>query len=102
MALANLFTFSGAVRSQVIYIEHRPLYHVYSTLLGLVVLIPANLLLIPQLGAVGAAMGVAAACFVSAVASSWVFPALRVTGLDQALAFLGIKRRIAADAPSSV
>jgi O-antigen/teichoic acid export membrane protein len=102
MALANLFTFTGAVRSQVIYIEHRPLYHVYTTLLGLAVLIPVNLVLIPRLGAVGAAMGVAAACFMSAVASSWIFPALRSTGLDQALAFFGVKRRAPADVPGAV
>ena len=96
MAVANLFTFSGAVRSQVIYIEYAPLFHIYNTLLGLVVLIPANYILIPQFGALGAALGVAAACFVSAVASSWVFPQLRATAADQALAFLGIKRRSAA------
>jgi PST family polysaccharide transporter len=93
MAIANVFTFSGAVRSQVIYIEHKPVYHIYNTALGFVVLIPLNYLLIPSFGAVGAASAVAAACFVSSVASSWMLPDLRRTGLDQFLAFAGIKRR---------
>ena len=93
MAIANVFTFSGAVRSQVIYIEHKPVYHVYNTLLGFVALIPLNLLLIPRFGAVGAAEAVAFSCFVSAVASSWMIPDLRATGIDQFCAFLGIKRR---------
>jgi len=93
MAVANVFTFSGAVRSQVIYIEHKPLYHVYNTVLGFIVLIPLNVLLIPRYGALGAAEAVACSCFVSAIASSWIFPDLRATGVDQALAFLGIRRR---------
>lgn len=93
MAVANVFTFSGAVRSQVIYIEHKPLYHVYNTIFGFVVLIPLNLLLIPRFGAVGAAGAVACSCFVSAVVSSWIIPALRDTALDQTLAFLGVRRR---------
>ena len=96
MAVANLFSFSGAVRGQVIYIEHHPVYHVYNSLLGLAVLVPLNLVLIPMAGALGAAISVAIACFVSAVASSWVFPALRSTGADQALAFIGMRRRMPA------
>jgi polysaccharide transporter, PST family len=93
MAVANVFTFSGAVRSQVIYIEHKPLYHVYNTVLGFVVLVPLNLVLIPRFGAVGAASAVACSCFTSAVLSSWIIPQLRDTAVDQALAFLGIRRR---------
>ncbi len=96
MAVANVFTFSGAVRSQVIYIEHKPLYHVYNTVLGFIVLIPLNFLLIPRYGALGAAEAVACSCFVSAIASSWIIPDLRDTALDQALAFLGIRRRAVA------
>lgn len=95
MAVANVFTFSGAVRSQVIYIEHKPLYHVYNTVLGFIVLIPLNFVLIPRHGALGAAEAVACSCFISAIASSWMIPALRDTGIDQALAFLGIRRRAA-------
>jgi polysaccharide transporter, PST family len=94
MSIANLFTFSGAVRSQVIYIEHKPIYHVYNTVLGLAVLIPLNFFLIPKYGAVGAAMSVATACFASGVASSWMIPALRSTGLDQVLAFAGLRRHL--------
>jgi O-antigen/teichoic acid export membrane protein len=93
MAIANIFTFSGAVRSQVIYIEHTPVYHVYSMILGFIVLIPLNFVLIPRFGAVGAASAVAFSCFVTAIASSWVIPDLRGTGLDQSLAFLGLRRR---------
>jgi O-antigen/teichoic acid export membrane protein len=93
MAVANVFTFSGAVRSQVIYIEHKPLYHVYNTVLGFMVLMPLNFVLIPRFGAVGAASAVACSCFASAVLSSWVFPQLRHTAIDQALAFIGIRRR---------
>jgi O-antigen/teichoic acid export membrane protein len=93
MAVANVFTFSGAVRSQVIYIEHKPLYHVYNTVLGFVVLIPLNFLLIPPFGAVGAAAAVACSCFVSSVASSWIIPPLRNTAVDQTLAFFGLRRR---------
>lgn len=94
MALANVFTFSGAVRYQVIYIEHKPVYHVYNTLLGFIVLVPLNLILIPKCGAVGAATAVACACFAANVVSSWVYPALRSTGIDQTLAFLGMRRRL--------
>jgi O-antigen/teichoic acid export membrane protein len=93
MAVANVFTFSGAVRSQVIYIEHKPLYHVYNTVLGFVVLIPLNFLLIPAYGALGAAAAVACSCFVSSVVSSWIIPQLRDTAVDQALAFVGLRRR---------
>jgi len=94
MALANVFTFSGAVRYNVIYIEHKPVYHVYNTLLGFVVLVPLNLILIPKYGAVGAAAGVACACCAANVVSSWVFAPLRATGIDQTLAFLGLRRRL--------
>ena len=93
MAVANVFTFSGAVRGQVIYIEHKPLYHVYNTILGFVVLIPLNFLLIPPFGALGAAAAVACSCFVSSVASSWIIPPLRDTAVDQTLAFFGLRRR---------
>ncbi len=93
MSIANLFTFSGAVRSQVIYIEHKPIYHVYNTVLGLAVLIPLNLFLIPKFGAIGASFSVAIACFASGVGSSWIIPELRSTGIDQALAFIGLKRQ---------
>jgi PST family polysaccharide transporter len=99
MAVANVFTFSGAVRSQVIYIEHKPLFHVYNTILGLVVLIPLNYVLIPRFGALGAAAAVACSCFVSAVGSSWVIPQLRDTAVDQALAFIGLRRRCDAALP---
>jgi O-antigen/teichoic acid export membrane protein len=102
MAVANIFTFSGAVRSQVIYIEYKPYYHIYNTILGLLLLIPANWILIPRWGALGAGVAVAASSFVSAVGSSWVFPQLRSTGLDQALAFIGVKRRIAIGAHKTV
>ena len=93
MAVANVFTFSGTVRGQVIYIEHKPHYHVYNTLMGFVVLIPLNFLLIPAYGALGAAAAVAFSCFVSSVVSSWIIPALRDTAVDQALAFVGLRRR---------
>jgi O-antigen/teichoic acid export membrane protein len=92
MAIANVFTFSGAVRSQVIYIEHKPIYHVYNTVVGFVILIPLNFLLIPKFGALGAAASVACSCFASAVLSSWIIPALRETAVDQALAFVGVRR----------
>jgi O-antigen/teichoic acid export membrane protein len=95
MAIANLFTFSSGVRSQVIYIEHRPILHVYGALLGLAVLCPLNLVLIPHYGAIGAAVSVAIASGVSGVLSSWVFKELRTTALDQTLAFVGIKRHVA-------
>jgi O-antigen/teichoic acid export membrane protein len=99
MAVANVFTFSGAVRSQVIYIEHKPLYHVYNTVLGFVVLIPLNFWLIPAFGALGAAAAVACSCFVSSVVSSWIIPPLRDTAVDQTLAFLGLRRRCPVPVP---
>jgi PST family polysaccharide transporter len=94
MAVANLFIFSGSVRHQVIYIEHKPIYHVYNTGIGICVLIPLNLLLIPYKGALGASISVAVACLFSAVLSSWIIPALRQTGIDQSLAFLGMRRKV--------
>jgi O-antigen/teichoic acid export membrane protein len=92
LAGATIFTFSAAVRGQVIFIRLSPMIHVVNALLGLVAVVPLNAYLIPRHGAVGGAIGLAAACFVSGVGSSFLVPPLRTTGTDQILGFLLLRR----------
>ena len=72
LSLGCGFTFSGSVRAQLFIINNQTIYHTYSALVGLVVLIPLNFIMIPAMGASGAAISVAICYFVSAIASSFM------------------------------
>ncbi len=92
LCASTIFNFSGAVRAQFINIEGTTHYHMISAALGLVVLVPADLYLIPLHGALGAAWSAVAATFVSGVLSSLLFRRTRAFGLSQLLALLMISR----------
>ena len=74
LSAATLINFSGAVRGQVIFIANRPNLHVVNALIGLAVMVPANLLLIPGYGAAGGAAAVAIASFAASMLTSFLFP----------------------------
>ena len=88
LVFSSVFTFLGSVRAQEINIYNRPSYHLISAAVGLVVLVPVSLYLIPRYGALGAAWGVTFGCFVSAVLTSFLFPRMRASGLAQMRALL--------------
>ncbi len=73
LSAATLANFSGVVRAQVIFIANRPNLNLVNILLGLAVMVPANLLLIPLYGAMGGAAAVALGSFVASVPSSFMF-----------------------------
>ena len=71
--MSTLCNFSAAVRAQFIFIANRPNLHVVNALIGLVTLIPANLILIPRYGAQGGAAAVTIASLVSGILTSFLF-----------------------------
>ncbi len=73
LSASNLVNFSGAVRGQVIFIVNRPNLHVVNALIGLAVMVPANLILIPLYGAVGGAASVAIASFALSMLTSFLY-----------------------------
>ena len=83
LGAAALINFSGAVRGQAIFIANRPNLHVVNALIGLAVMVPANLLLIPRYGAVGGAAAVTIASFVTSVLTSFLFAETRWVGRRQ-------------------
>jgi O-antigen/teichoic acid export membrane protein len=88
LALANVVNFSGAVRGRVIDIANTTHYHVWSALLGLVVVLPLSWVVIPRYGALGAAWSIAVAAFVAGVASTAFLPAVRDDAVVQLKALL--------------
>ena len=73
LCASTLVNFSGAVRGQVIFIANRPNLHVANALIGLAVIVPANLMLIPRYGAAGGAAAVAIASVVASLLTSFLF-----------------------------
>ena len=73
LSASTLVNFSGAVRGQVIFIANRPNLNVVIALVGLAVMVPANLLLIPRYGALGGAAAVAIASFAASMLTSFLF-----------------------------
>ncbi|HXP73389.1 MAG TPA: oligosaccharide flippase family protein, partial [Stellaceae bacterium] len=73
LSASTLVNFSGAVRGQVIFIANRPNLHVLNALVGLAVMVPADLLLIPRYGALGGAAAVTIASFVASLLTSFLF-----------------------------
>jgi O-antigen/teichoic acid export membrane protein len=80
LSASTLFNFSGSVRSQVIFIANRPNQHVLNALMGLAVMVPANLLLIPHWGALGGAAAVTVASFVVNMLTSLMFAETNFVG----------------------
>jgi PST family polysaccharide transporter len=82
------FTLSGAVRGQFFVLENLTVYHWVSAALGIAANIVATMLLIPRMGAAGAAVGSLIGYIVSAFLSSWMFGRLRSCALYQTRAML--------------
>jgi len=80
LSASTLINFSGAVRGQVIFIANRPNLHVISALIGLAVMVPADLLLIPRWGALGGATAVTVASFTVCMLTSLMFPETNFVG----------------------
>jgi O-antigen/teichoic acid export membrane protein len=80
LSAATLCNFSGAVRGQVIFIANRPNLHVVNALVGLAVMVPADLLLIPLYGALGGAAAVAIASFAASLLTSFLFAETSAVG----------------------
>jgi O-antigen/teichoic acid export membrane protein len=83
LIFSSVFTFLASVRAQEINIYNVPAYHLINAFIGLAVLVPISLFLIPRYGAVGAAWGATAGCFVSGVLTSFIFPRTRAAGFAQ-------------------
>jgi O-antigen/teichoic acid export membrane protein len=77
MCFALVFITSGSVRACYINWANLPRLHLMSAALGLLALTASALQLIPRYGAVGAGAAIAIGSAASAVASTWIFPALR-------------------------
>jgi O-antigen/teichoic acid export membrane protein len=73
LGVSTVLNFSGMVRGQVIFIANRPKLHVVNALVGLAVMVPADLVLIPRYGALGGAAAVALASFAASMLSSFLF-----------------------------
>lgn len=88
MAWSAPVIFSGTVRAQHFLLENLTLYHTWSALIGLVANGLAGYLLMPHLGAKGAAVGALLANVLSAYLTSFIFPRLRECAVAQTRAFL--------------
>jgi PST family polysaccharide transporter len=73
LSASTLVNFSGSVRGQVIFIANRPNLHVVNALVGLAVMVPADLVLIPPYGALGGAVAVTIASFSASMLTSFLF-----------------------------
>jgi O-antigen/teichoic acid export membrane protein len=85
-ALAALAT--ATVRAAVINVHQAQVLHLWSALIGLLVLVPLSVLLVPRWGANGAAMAMVVGSLVSGLLTSFLFPQLRLHALDQLKAML--------------
>ena len=77
LSASTLFNFSGAVRDQAIFIANRPNLDALIGLIGLAVVVLADLLLIPRWGALGGAAAVTIASFAASMLTSLMFPETR-------------------------
>jgi len=77
MSLNTVFTYSATARAQVINITNATHLHLIAAITGLVVLLPISMVLIPKWGAVGAAIGVTTASFISGIATTAFLPQVR-------------------------
>ncbi|HIL71429.1 MAG TPA: flippase [Verrucomicrobia bacterium] len=81
-------TFSGSVRAQYFLLENFTIYHTISAVLGMAFNVTAAVLLMPEYGAVGAALGGLIGYWVAGYLSSLIFRDLRDCALIQTKAFL--------------
>jgi len=73
LSASTLINFSGAVRDQVIFIANRPNLDALNALIGLVVVVLADLLLIPRWGALGGAAAMTIGSFTVSMLTSLMF-----------------------------
>jgi O-antigen/teichoic acid export membrane protein len=71
--LATPFAFSGSVRGLFFVMENLNQYHIASAILGIAANVCTAILLMPHLGARGAAVGAVVGYAFSSVISSWFF-----------------------------
>ncbi|WP_229221452.1 flippase [Dyadobacter endophyticus] len=75
--------FLGVAAGQYLVIENLQQYNVYKTGIGLLLNVLLNLLLIPKMGALGAATATLVSYYVSAIFSNFLFPATRKLFMHQ-------------------
>ena len=80
LSASTLINFSGAVRDQVIFIANRPNLDALNALIGLVVVVLADLLLIPRWGALGGAAAMTIGSFTVSTLTSLMFRETRFVG----------------------
>lgn len=90
---AGLWSNLGVTRNLAIQAENLQVYGMFSTILGAIVNIAANLLLIPHLAGIGASLATLLSQFVAAYASSLLFSPLRLFGRMQTKAIFSLPIR---------
>lgn len=93
LIVTSMFSYSGALRGQLIYILMSPKVHIVNATVGLAVLLPLSYWLTSKFQALGAACALSVACFVSGVLTSFLFKELRTYGVDQLWALILVRRR---------
>lgn len=78
--------FSGSVRAQYLLLENLTVYHVWSAMVGIATNVSLALWLMPYYGARGAALAALGGYWISAWATSFIFPPLRDCGRMQTTA----------------
>src|SRR5262249_36757292 len=73
LSASTLINFSGSLRDQVIFIANRPNLDVLNALIGLAVVVGADLLLIPRWGALGGAAAMVVGSFAASMLTSIMF-----------------------------
>jgi PST family polysaccharide transporter len=83
MSMNIVFTYSATARAQVINISNATHLHLIAALVGLAVLVPTSMFLIPRWGAVGAAIAVTVASCVSGTLTTFFLSQIRnIAGLQ--------------------
>lgn len=88
LSLSLLFTFSGEVRAAIFLVKNLTIYHAYSALIGIPLLILLNIALIPPLGSAGAAISLVICYAATAMGTTIIFAKLRPYAKIQFLPFL--------------
>lgn len=87
-AWSLVFVFSGVARSQHILNKRLTMLPLQFTIWGLIINLSACFLLIPKMGATGAALAVLLAQVGSSLITSFIYPSTRYVGREQVLALL--------------
>lgn len=85
LSVSILATTSGTIRSFAFSLEGKNIFHLWSALIGLGFGVPLTIAVTVQMGLEGTAMVVCCCYFISAVATSLIFPSLRTIGRMQLL-----------------